>query len=566
MKTKKIKSTSKSIHNFVVSLMLATMLVACGGSSNSNDDSSGDESVSLTGTAATGAPFSGTISTRDSTGENVDNVTIQADGTFTVSVVAANFPLMIKAVPDVSGEPLYSYITAADVNPGGDTANVNITPLTSLALHLATGGTDLATLFDNWASNTGSITEAKLTDAQAVINATLSAQFLANGIDPTNYDFFSETFSANSTGIDAVLDLVQVDLSSGVDVSVNGPSGFAFDEQIDTTGFNIGGEAVTYTVGGTVANATGTLALQNNGGDDLAVNDNAFTFASGLPDDSPYQVTVLTHPNGQSCTVASGSGVIAGANVTDVAVTCSAIGGGATYTVGGAVAGLSGTLSLDLLVNSSNTESLQVTQNGNFVFAETSDSGNTYEVQVNSQPNGQTCNLANESGTISDADITNVSITCTDNSNANLTTGSATLNVAPTANYFDFETGSNLATNDTRAGDIFGVANEGNNFGNELATNITGRRLYLLASSGSLDSIPSVPLRTDTAPWVAVSYDFSDGTGGSPISVGELWVVYTSASNYAVMEITSVTGNGFPSGSGSFTFDYVLNEDGTTDF
>ena len=39
-------------------------------------------------------------------------------------------------------------------------------------------------------------------------------------------------------------------------------------------------------------------------------------------------MTVQTNPSGQTCTVASGSGTVASANVTNVAVTCAASGGG----------------------------------------------------------------------------------------------------------------------------------------------------------------------------------------------------------------------------------------------
>jgi hypothetical protein len=82
----------------------------------------------------------------------------------------------------------------------------------------------------------------------------------------------------------------------------------------------------TYTVGGTVSGLVGTgLVLQNNGGDNLTITANGpFTFATALPDLSPYNVTVLTQPTGpaQVCTVTNGSGTISGANVTNVQVTC----------------------------------------------------------------------------------------------------------------------------------------------------------------------------------------------------------------------------------------------------
>ena len=84
------------------------------------------------------------------------------------------------------------------------------------------------------------------------------------------------------------------------------------------------------------------MVLQDNGGDNLTVTANGpFTFATNWPA-GRYAVTVKTQPAGQTCTVASGSGTIAAANVTNVAVTCTA----ATYSVGGTVSGLSGSVVL----------------------------------------------------------------------------------------------------------------------------------------------------------------------------------------------------------------------------
>ncbi len=70
---------------------------------------------------------------------------------------------------------------------------------------------------------------------------------------------------------------------------------------------------------------SGTVVLQDNGGDNLSVTANGtFTFATELARRAAYSVTVKTNPAGQTCTVASGSGTIAAANVTNVAVTCTA--------------------------------------------------------------------------------------------------------------------------------------------------------------------------------------------------------------------------------------------------
>jgi endonuclease/exonuclease/phosphatase family metal-dependent hydrolase len=78
-----------------------------------------------------------------------------------------------------------------------------------------------------------------------------------------------------------------------------------------------------YTVGGTISGLSGTVELQNNGGDNLSENSNGgFTFSTALDDGSDYNVTVYAQPSGQTCTVTSGSGNLSGADVTDVSVDC----------------------------------------------------------------------------------------------------------------------------------------------------------------------------------------------------------------------------------------------------
>ena len=90
-----------------------------------------------------------------------------------------------------------------------------------------------------------------------------------------------------------------------------------------------GDVAPTYSVGGSVSGLSGTVVLQDNGGDNLSVSANgSFTFATQLAGGAAYSVTVKTNPTGQSCSVANGSGTVGSANVTNVAVTCTAGTGG----------------------------------------------------------------------------------------------------------------------------------------------------------------------------------------------------------------------------------------------
>ena len=79
----------------------------------------------------------------------------------------------------------------------------------------------------------------------------------------------------------------------------------------------------TYSIGGTVSGLSGTVVLQNNGGNDLTVTGNGpFTFSTLLATGATYSVTVRTNPFGQACTASNASGTVASANVTNVAVTC----------------------------------------------------------------------------------------------------------------------------------------------------------------------------------------------------------------------------------------------------
>ena len=91
------------------------------------------------------------------------------------------------------------------------------------------------------------------------------------------------------------------------------------------TGANATSGGTTYSVGGTVSGLSGTVVLQDNGGDNLSVSASGpFTFATALASGAAYGVTVKTNPSGQTCTVSNGSGTVASANVTNVAVSCAA--------------------------------------------------------------------------------------------------------------------------------------------------------------------------------------------------------------------------------------------------
>ncbi len=171
-----------------------------------------------------------------------------------------------------------------------------------------------------------------------------------------------------------------------------------------------GGAQGGFTVGGTIAGLDGDgLVLQLNGSNDLAVSNNGtFTFPAQLADAAAYSVTVLTPPSGpsQTCTAASGTGTIAAANVTNVAITC-ATGAFALHVT---VSGLVGT---GLVLQANGANDLPISSNGDFSFAAPFASGSAYSVTVLTPPSGpsQSCALTNGSGTIGSADV-NVGVNC----------------------------------------------------------------------------------------------------------------------------------------------------------
>src|SRR5208283_2121733 len=84
---------------------------------------------------------------------------------------------------------------------------------------------------------------------------------------------------------------------------------------------------IPYTIGGTVSGLSSgaSVVLLDNGTDALTVSANgSFTFATPLTSGASYTVTVGTQPSGQSCQVANGGPAVVSANVTNVAITCTA--------------------------------------------------------------------------------------------------------------------------------------------------------------------------------------------------------------------------------------------------
>src|SRR5580692_9044301 len=81
---------------------------------------------------------------------------------------------------------------------------------------------------------------------------------------------------------------------------------------------------VTYTIGGTLIGLAPSATVHVlNGSDDAAVSANgSFTLPTGVASGGTYSVTVGTPTSTQTCAVQNGSGTVASAKVTNVAIYC----------------------------------------------------------------------------------------------------------------------------------------------------------------------------------------------------------------------------------------------------
>ena len=169
---------------------------------------------------------------------------------------------------------------------------------------------------------------------------------------------------------------------------------------------NSGGTA-TFTVGGSVTGLTGgTLTLQINGGESTQITaDGSFSFPTPIAQGSVYTITVVSAPSGFAATVTNGTGTVTAA-VTNVTVAVAVT----TYTIGGTLTGLDGTIVL-----SNGIEQITLTADGAFSFPTPVANGTPFSISIVSAPGTQHCTVESlENGTVNGADITGVGVVCLD--------------------------------------------------------------------------------------------------------------------------------------------------------
>lgn len=131
-----------------------------------------------------------------------------------------------------------------------------------------------------------------------------------------------------------------------------------------------------------------------------------FEFETRKKSGTSYSVSIESQPQApvQTCTVANGSGSIGNANVASVVVDCTAN----KLTIGGTITGLSGSLVLE----NNGGDRLTRTTSGSFTFPTGVESGAAYSVTVGAPPAHQQCTIKKATGTVRDANVTDVEVSC----------------------------------------------------------------------------------------------------------------------------------------------------------
>lgn len=263
---------------------------------------------------------------------------------------------------------------------------------------------------------------------------------------------------------------------------------------------------IRYAVGGNVQGLAGSGLTLQLGTAQLSVSDNgSFAFAD-IDDGSAYAVTVQNQPTGpsQTCVVDNGTGVVSGADVTDIAVTCTT----SQYTVGGTVAGLAGS-GLVLQLNGGND--LAIGADGAFSFPALDD-GSAYAVTVSEQPSGpaQTCAVENGAGSLDGMDVTGIAVTCTTSQH---TVGGTVSGLAGSGLVLQLNGGSDLAIG-ANGGFSFPAIDEGSAYEVTVSTQPAGPAQTCTVEHGS-GTLGSADV-TDVAVACDNAYDviFADGFDG----------------------------------------------------
>ena len=291
-----------------------------------------------------------------------------------------------------------------------DGSSYNISVLISPILKTCTAGSNTGTISGNSITNVAitcsTVTLYSVGGSINGLNGTLVIQ--NNGGDnltiSANGGFtFSTPLPATSSYVITVLTQPVAPLQT---CTVANNSGIISASNI--TNVSITCVTKTYSVGGSISGlATGEqLILTNNGGGFIAIVGTGaatelFVFAT-QNDGSTYNVLTYSSPAGKTCTASMNTGIVSGANVTNVAVSCIT---NPLYIVSVNVSGIASNPTGSLIVQYNGVSISPITANGLYAFP-AQPNGTNYFLSIATNPGGQICTISNPYGTLAGSNIT----------------------------------------------------------------------------------------------------------------------------------------------------------------
>jgi hypothetical protein len=350
---------------FTPVILISLGLAACSGvpAASINGGGSGGSGGGTTGPYSIGGTVTGLTAGDPMTLQNNggDSLIVSASGNFTFKTpIVINQPYLVTVSQPPATPP-----QTCTVSGGSGTAT---TKVTTVAVTCTTGtqaiGVTVAGL-----SGTGLVLQNG-TEFLPITGTTTTNQF------KTAIPFgqtYNVTVSTQPSGPPQTCTIANGSGTSAVGVSIN----------VQVT-CSLG----TLSIGGSVAGYSGGTGfiLKNNGSDSLTITKNgAFTFATLVPVNGPYNVMVSGQPAGpnQTCAVSFGKGT-ATANVTNVSVVCPAV----FHPINVSVVGVLGT-SGSMQLQDNGGDNLMTPKNGDYVFATPIAHGSFYDVDIFVAPGTQ---------------------------------------------------------------------------------------------------------------------------------------------------------------------------------
>jgi hypothetical protein len=235
-----------------------------------------------------------------------------------------------------------------------------------------------------------------------------------------------------------------------------------------------------------------------------------------------------------------------------------------TYTIGGTVSGLAGT---GLVLQDNGGDNLSVGADGAFTFSNPVASGAAYSVSVLAQPTGQSCAVANGSGSAS-ANVTNVQVACSNLPPTTYTIGGTVSGLAGTGLVLQDNGGDNLSVGADGAFTFSSPVASGGAYSVSVLTQPKGQSCTVTSGSGAASAnVTNVQVACSNLPpttyTIGGTVSGLTGTGlvlqdngGDNLSVGTSGAFtfsnpVASGAAYSVSVLTQPTGQSCTVTSGS---------------